>query len=133
VRLTQVFGNLINNSCKYTPTGGTIRVSMRRDGDDAIVTVRDTGIGIPSDKLESVFEMFAQVDASLERSQGGLGIGLTLVKRLVNMHGGSVVARSAGPGLGSEFVVRLPVAAAMPAGVEAAEAPRAAPVRRSTC
>jgi PAS domain S-box-containing protein len=129
VRLTQVFGNLINNSCKYTPPGGTIRVSMGRDSQDAIVTVSDTGIGIPPDKLEAVFEMFTQVDRSLERSQGGLGIGLTLVKRLVSMHGGSVVARSAGAGLGSEFVVRLPVATAMPAGAEAPDAPRIATAR----
>ena len=74
-----------------------------------MVTVKDTGVGIPPDKLASIFEMFTQVDRSLERSQGGLGIGLTLVKRLVEMHGGTVEARSDGPGRGSEFVVRLPV------------------------
>jgi PAS domain S-box-containing protein len=108
VRLTQVFGNLLNNSCKYTPPGGTIRVTAQRNGDDAIVTVTDTGIGIPADKLESIFDMFTQIDRSLEQSQGGLGIGLTLVKRLVEMHGGSVEARSAGEGLGSAFTVRLP-------------------------
>jgi PAS domain S-box-containing protein len=110
VRLTQVFGNLLNNSCKYTPAGGTIRVIAQRDETDAVVTVSDTGIGIPADKLASIFEMFTQVDRSLEQSHGGLGIGLTLVKRLVEMHGGSVEAQSAGVGQGSAFVVRLPAA-----------------------
>jgi PAS domain S-box-containing protein len=110
VRLTQVFGNLLNNSCKYTRAGGTIRVIGRRDGTDAVVTVSDTGIGIPADKLANIFDMFTQVDRSLEQSQSGLGIGLTLVKRLVEMHGGSVEARSAGVGQGSAFVVRLPAA-----------------------
>jgi PAS domain S-box-containing protein len=110
VRLTQVFGNLLNNSCKYTPPGGTIRVSAQRDDQSAVVTVTDTGIGIPRDKLASIFDMFSQVDQSLEQSQGGLGIGLTLVKRLVEMHSGSVEAQSAGEGHGSAFVVRLPAA-----------------------
>jgi PAS domain S-box-containing protein len=109
VRLTQVFGNLINNGCKYTSPGGKIRVTAERRGDEAVVTVADTGAGIPPDKLASIFEMFTQLDRSLERSQGGLGIGLTLVKRLVEMHGGSVEARSAGEGRGSEFEVRLPI------------------------
>jgi PAS domain S-box-containing protein len=108
VRLTQVFGNLLNNSCKYTPAGGTIRLSVRRDGHDALVEVTDTGIGIPADKLDSIFDMFTQVDRSLEQSQGGLGIGLTLVKRLVEMHDGRVEARSEGEGRGSTFEVRLP-------------------------
>ena len=108
VRLTQVFGNLLNNSCKYTPPGGSIRVDVRREGDDVVVTVTDTGIGIPVDKLDGIFDMFTQVDRSLERSQGGLGIGLTLVKRLVEMHGGTVFARSAGEDHGSTFEVRLP-------------------------
>jgi PAS domain S-box-containing protein len=110
VRLTQVFGNLLNNSCKYTPPGGTIRVTAQRDDQSAVVTVTDTGIGIPRDRLASIFDMFAQVDQTLERSQGGLGIGLTLVKRLVEMHSGSVEAQSAGEGHGSAFVVRLPAA-----------------------
>ena len=125
VRLTQVFGNLINNACKYTPRGGTITVTADRDGDDAVVRVRDTGIGIPRDKLLSVFDMFTQIDQSLERSQGGLGIGLTLVKRLVEMHGGSVEATSGGEGRGSEFVVRLPTSTVEPAA--AASAPAVAP------
>ena len=108
VRLTQVFGNLLNNSCKYTPPSGKIRVNVSREGEEAIVTVTDSGIGIPPDKLDTIFEMFTQVDSSLEQSQGGLGIGLTLVKRLVEMHGGTVTARSAGADHGSTFEVRLP-------------------------
>jgi PAS domain S-box-containing protein len=108
VRLTQVFGNLLNNSCKYTPSGGKIRVHVARGGDEAIVTVTDSGIGIPADKLDTIFEMFTQVDSSLEQSQGGLGIGLTLVKRIVEMHSGTVTARSAGVDRGSTFEIRLP-------------------------
>ena len=108
-RLAQVFGNLLNNSCKYTPPGGAIGVTAARAGSDVVVTVTDTGSGIPPDKLGSIFDMFTQVDPSMDRTQGGLGIGLTLVKRLVEMHGGSVEARSAGAGRGSEFVVRLPI------------------------
>jgi PAS domain S-box-containing protein len=108
VRLTQVFGNLLNNSCKYSPAGGKIRVTATRDGEDVIVTVMDSGIGIPADKLDAIFEMFTQVDSSIEHSQGGLGIGLTLVKRIVEMHGGTVTAHSAGAERGSTFEVRLP-------------------------
>lgn len=109
-RLAQVFGNLIHNSCKYTPPGGSILVSAERCGDTAVVSVKDTGIGIPADKLDSIFEMFTQVDGAVERSQGGLGIGLTLVKQIVHMHGGTIEAKSAGEGSGSEFIVRLPLA-----------------------
>ncbi len=109
VRLAQVFSNLLNNACKYTEPGGRIWLTAERQGSDVAVQVRDTGTGIPPDKLGCIFEMFAQVDRSLERSQGGLGIGLTLVKRLVEMHDGSVEATSEGQGRGSEFVVRLPV------------------------
>lgn len=108
-RLAQVFGNLLNNSCKYTKANGAISLSAKRVGDEVVVSVKDNGAGIPADKLDSIFEMFMQVDRTAERSQGGLGIGLTLVKRLVEMHGGSIEARSAGEGKGSEFVVRLPV------------------------
>jgi PAS domain S-box-containing protein len=108
-RLTQVFSNILNNACKYTEPCGKIWVTAERQGSDAVVSIKDTGTGIPRDKLDSVFEMFSQVDRSLERSQGGLGIGLTLVKRLVEMHGGSVEARSEGEGKGSEFTVRLPI------------------------
>jgi PAS domain S-box-containing protein len=118
-RLAQVFANLLNNSSKYTDSGGEISLTARRDGSAVTVSVRDTGIGIPADKLERVFDMFTQVGSALDRSQGGLGIGLTLVKRLVGLHDGSVEARSAGPGKGSEFVVRLPVDEAEPAAPEA--------------
>jgi PAS domain S-box-containing protein len=109
VRLVQVFGNLLNNACKYSERGGRITIRMERVGDDAVITVADTGEGIPPDRLQAIFDMFMQVDAARERSQGGLGIGLTLVRRLVEMHGGVVEAQSAGPGQGSQFVVRLPI------------------------
>jgi PAS domain S-box-containing protein len=109
VRLAQVFGNLLTNACKYTEPGGRIRLTVERQRGDVVVTVEDNGIGIPPEKLAGIFEIFSQVQSALERSQGGLGIGLTLVKRLTEMHGGSVEAKSDGPGRGSEFVVRLPV------------------------
>jgi signal transduction histidine kinase/ActR/RegA family two-component response regulator len=108
VRLAQIIGNLLNNACKYTESGGTIWLSAERQGSDLVMKVRDTGVGIPTHMLSHIFEMFAQVGRSLEQSQGGLGIGLTLVKRLVELHGGSVEAFSEGAGRGSEFVVRLP-------------------------
>ena len=108
-RLAQLFGNLLNNSGKYTRPNGTISLSAKRVGDEVVVTVKDNGAGIPQDKLDSIFDMFMQVDRTSARSQGGLGIGLTLVKRLTEMHGGSIEARSAGEGQGSEFIVRLPV------------------------
>jgi len=108
-RLAQVFGNLLNNSCKYTRPNGRIWLQARLVGDEVVVSVRDNGAGIPPDKLESIFDMFMQVDRSAERSQDGLGIGLTLVKRLAEMHGGSIEALSAGEEQGSEFVVRLPI------------------------
>jgi PAS domain S-box-containing protein len=111
VRLVQVFGNLLNNACKYTPQGGSIRIAAAVEGEQLVVSVRDDGEGIPPAMLSQIFEMFAQSERTLDRAQGGLGIGLTLVKRLVTLHGGSVEARSGGAGLGSEFVVRLPIAA----------------------
>ena len=116
VRLTQVFANLLNNAAKYTNHGGLITIATRRDNGEAVVSVKDNGIGIAANLLNQVFDMFMQVDRSTRRSQGGLGIGLTLVKSLVSMHGGSVEAKSDGPGLGSEFIVRLPLLeeAAMP-------------------
>jgi len=120
VRLGQVFGNLLNNACKYTDHGGTITVRVERQDDDAVVTVSDTGAGIPADRLHGIFDMFMQVETSLERSQGGLGIGLTLVRRLAEMHGGSVEAHSAGPGQGSQFVVRLPIVVESRAAASAA-------------
>ena len=107
-RVVQVICNLLSNAVKYTPPGGHITLSARRRDDLFEVSVRDTGIGIPGDMLARVFDMFTQVPHAIERSQGGLGIGLTLVKRLVELHGGQVKAKSVGPGLGSEFIVRLP-------------------------
>jgi signal transduction histidine kinase/CheY-like chemotaxis protein len=112
IRLTQIFTNLIANAAKYTADGGRIRVSARLIRDRVVVSIRDSGIGIPPHQLVSVFDMFTQVDRSNRRAQGGLGIGLTLVKSLVTMHGGRVEARSAGLGAGSEFVVELPVVSA---------------------
>jgi PAS domain S-box-containing protein len=109
VRLTQVFANLINNAARYTEKGGQIWVTAYRDGNDAVVSVGDNGRGIRQDMLPRVFEMFAQETHSSGGSQGGLGIGLTLVYNLVKMHGGSVEAKSEGPERGSEFIVRLPL------------------------
>jgi CheY-like chemotaxis protein/two-component sensor histidine kinase len=109
VRLAQVLNNLMNNACKYTEPGGHVWLSAERHGSEVVVRVRDTGLGIPPDRLGNIFDMFNQVDRSIERAQGGLGIGLTLVRRLVELHGGSVLATSDGAGRGSEFVVRLPV------------------------
>jgi len=108
-RLAQVFQNLLNNAAKYSDRGGQIQLNVGRQDSDVVVTVKDTGIGIAADQLPRIFEMFTQVDRTLEMSQGGLGIGLTLVKRLVEMHGGTVEAGSEGPGKGSEFVLRLPI------------------------
>jgi PAS domain S-box-containing protein len=109
VRLTQVFSNLLNNACKYTPRERTIRIAARRDGQQVEVIVEDSGVGIPGDQLDIIFDMFTQVDKPLEQSRGGLGIGLTLVKRFVELHGGTVAAHSAGLGRGSQFVVCLPL------------------------
>jgi PAS domain S-box-containing protein len=114
-RLAQVFGNLLNNAAKYTEPGGHIVVHVERETDGVAVKVIDDGVGIPPRMLDKVFDLFVQVDPSLERTHGGLGIGLTLVKRLVDMHGGSVEARSAGERRGSTFIVRLPVVEAEPA------------------
>lgn len=108
-RLTQIIANLLNNAAKYTPEGGRIDVSAERNGNDVNIAVQDSGIGIPTEMLPRVFDMFAQVDRTFERSQGGLGIGLALVKRLVEMHGGTVQAYSDGHGKGSRFVVMLPL------------------------
>ncbi|HEX7183940.1 MAG TPA: ATP-binding protein [Thermoanaerobaculia bacterium] len=109
-RMAQALSNLLNNAAKYTEAGGHIRLSSGRDGDRAVVEVRDDGIGIPSEMLSRIFEMFAQVDTSLERAQGGLGIGLTIARSLVEMHGGAIEAASDGSGKGSVFRIRLPLA-----------------------
>jgi signal transduction histidine kinase/ActR/RegA family two-component response regulator len=130
VRLTQVFANLLTNAAKYTNAGGRIWLSVRRDSNTAIVSVRDNGIGIDPAQLASVFEMFTQVDRSTRLAQGGLGIGLTLVRSLVTMHGGRVHARSLGLGTGSEFVVELPaVSARMASPEQEREAERLLPRR----
>ncbi len=107
-RLAQALGNLLNNAAKYTPPGGQVDLRVRREGDSAVIEVEDTGEGIPADMLESIFSLFAQVRGSMDRSQGGLGIGLYLVRSLLALHGGSVVASSAGRGRGSRFTARLP-------------------------
>lgn len=108
-RIIQAVSNLLNNAAKYTPRGGTISLSAMRDGDDAIVSVTDNGLGIAPSEIESVFTMFSQVGKSIERSQGGLGIGLSLVRQLVSLHSGSVFARSTGLGGGSVFTIKLPL------------------------
>jgi CheY-like chemotaxis protein len=109
VRLAQVIGNLLTNSARYSEPNGQIWLSARQDGEQAVLTVRDAGIGIAPDMLPHVFELFVQADHSTSKAHGGLGIGLTLVKNLVEMHGGNVEAKSAGLGQGCEFVVRLPL------------------------
>jgi signal transduction histidine kinase len=108
VRLAQVFGNLVDNAAKYSKPAGHIAIDAELQGESVLVTVRDAGIGIPPDMLLKVFDMFAQVDRSSDSAHSGLGIGLALVKRLVEMHGGTIEAKSDGRGRGSEFVVRLP-------------------------
>ncbi len=109
-RLTQIVSNLLNNAAKYTPDGGHIKLTVEQQGPEAIIRVQDNGMGIPAAMLPYIFEMFTQVDRNLKRSQGGLGIGLSLVRKLVAMHGGTISANSPGEGLGCEFVVRLPLA-----------------------
>ena len=109
VRMAQVLSNLLNNAAKYTEAGGHIRLAVQVEGEQVIFRVRDNGIGIPAEMLSSVFDLFTQVDHSLDRSNGGLGLGLTVVRSLVEMHGGSVQAASEGLGKGSEFMVRLPI------------------------
>jgi two-component system CheB/CheR fusion protein len=108
VRLTQVFTNLLHNAVKYTEPGGRIWIELASEADNIVVRVRDTGVGISAELLPTVFDLFTQANRSLDRSQGGLGVGLTLVRRLVELHEGTVEAFSEGPNRGSEFVVRLP-------------------------
>jgi CheY-like chemotaxis protein len=135
-RLEQVLANLLNNAAKYTDHGGHVWLSARHEGGELVLRVKDTGVGIVPDMLARIFEPFMQADRVLHQSQGGLGIGLTLVRRLVEMHGGSVTAHSEGPGKGSEFVVRLPALSpkqAIPgarAAGEGGEQVGAAPQRR---
>ena len=107
-RLEQIISNLLDNALKYTPSGGNIDIGLGREGEDVVLSVRDSGVGIPSELLPHVFDVFVQGAISIDRSQGGLGIGLSLVRRLIELHGGSVSADSAGAGNGSTFVIRLP-------------------------
>ena len=127
VRLRQIAANLLNNASKYTPDEGRIRVAVLREGDDAILRVSDTGVGIPRDRLEDVFELFTQVSRTEGRTEGGLGIGLTLVRRLALLHGGDVVAESDGAGFGSRFTVRLPAAEGRPVSAQPSTAAKARP------
>jgi PAS domain S-box-containing protein len=128
-RLAQAIGNLLTNAARYTPAGGSVSLEAAREGDELVVRVRDNGNGIRKELLPRVFELFVQGDRSIERAEGGLGIGLTLVRTFVAMHGGSVTASSAGVGEGSEFVVRLPALPALPAPAE--PAPQAGPPARA--
>jgi two-component system, sensor histidine kinase len=112
VRLEQIVGNLVSNALKFTRGEGVIRVSVAREGDDAVLRVADQGIGIPADMLPKIFDLFVQAHHTIDRSRGGLGIGLTLVRRLAELHGGSVQAASKGDGHGSTFTVRMPTVAA---------------------
>jgi PAS domain S-box-containing protein len=131
-RLEQVLTNLLNNANKYTDPRGCLGISVVREGKDVVLRVWDTGIGIPVDMLPKIFDLFVQAERRLDRSRGGVGIGLTLVKKLVELHGGRVEAASAGPGRGSEFVVRLPALPEEPAGAPtAAETAETAPAPRS--
>ena len=109
-RLEQVVVNLLNNAAKYSENGGHIRLSAGREGDDIVIRVKDAGIGIAPEKLPEMFQLFNQADHSSARSEGGLGIGLAIVKKLVELHGGTITATSEGLGKGSEFTVRLPAA-----------------------
>jgi signal transduction histidine kinase/ActR/RegA family two-component response regulator len=120
VRMEQIVSNVLSNAVKYTPSGGTIDVWIERDDTDVIVRVRDTGRGIEPDMLPRIFDIFTQGDVTIDRAEGGMGIGLTLVKKLVELHDGSVEAHSAGKGSGSEFVIRVPLMREAPASVQAA-------------
>jgi CheY-like chemotaxis protein/anti-sigma regulatory factor (Ser/Thr protein kinase) len=131
-RIAQVVGNLLSNAGKFADKGGRVWLTVEPDGDQVIIRVRDNGIGIAAEHHDRLFDMFAQVDTSLERTRDGLGIGLTLVKSLVEMHGGTVGVASEGPGRGSEFTVRVPILtdAGSPLSAPPAEEPRPAGGRR---
>jgi signal transduction histidine kinase/ActR/RegA family two-component response regulator len=128
-RLLQIFGNVLHNAIKFTPPGGQIAVTLERAGSQAVIRIRDSGCGVPPAMLSQIFEMFQQVDQSLGRAHGGLGIGLTLVKRLVELHGGTITASSEGPGKGSEFVITLPALSTEQDGSASPESERANPAR----
>ena len=126
-RLAQALTNLLDNAARFTEPGGRIDVAARRDGAEAVVSVRDTGVGLPEGEHESVFQLFAQAGNGSRRGRAGLGVGLALARSLVEMHGGRITARSAGEGLGSEFVLRLPLAEQEDADPEAQTASRETP------
>jgi PAS domain S-box-containing protein len=132
VRLAQAILNLLNNAAKYTPSGGRIDLTVAVVGSEALICVSDTGVGIPGAMLPRIFELFTQVDHSLERTQGGLGIGLTLAGRLVRMHGGTLTAHSEGLGHGSRFEIRLPLAAPAATPARPVEAPPPPPAEPQT-
>ncbi|HEV8672973.1 MAG TPA: GAF domain-containing protein [Methylomirabilota bacterium] len=131
MRLEQVVANLLDNALKYTPAGGYIRVTVGPEGDEAVLRVQDTGAGIPAEMLPRIFDLFVQAGPPVDRTQGGLGLGLTLTRRLVELHGGGIIAASRGPGQGSEFVVRLPRLPARPATTAAVAAEPAAGATRT--
>ena len=131
VRLTQIVSNILHNAIKYTPPGGRIEIALRTQGQDAVVSIRDNGMGIPAEKLDHIFEPFAQLATSYEHGDGGLGIGLTLTRKLVELHGGRIEARSAGRGMGTEFVIHLAAIAAAPATL--ASTPRKYSDASATC
>ncbi|HUE75150.1 MAG TPA: response regulator [Pirellulaceae bacterium] len=126
-RLAQVLTNLLNNAAKYTAAGGSITLDIQADGGEAVIRVRDTGMGIPREMLAKIFDLFTQVDRSIDRSQGGLGVGLTLVRKLVELHGGAVRVTSEGLGKGAEFIVRLPLRPAGTPGQGAVNPPALSP------
>jgi len=131
-RLEQVFSNILDNATKYSRPGGEVNlaVELAPGAEQATVRIRDTGIGIPSDKLDVVFDMFRQLDTSLARARGGLGIGLTVVRQLVELHGGTVTAHSAGPDLGTEIRVELPLASKACTSIDPPVRSASAPARR---
>lgn len=134
-RLVQIVGNLLSNAGRYTPPGGRISVSARREGDEAVIVVRDNGIGIRAEALPHIFDLFSQAERTTDDRQGGLGLGLALVHRLVELHGGRVEAESPGPGKGSTFTVRLPAPPSLSGAHEAPAsylAARPAPDRTGT-
>lgn len=130
VRITQTLANLLSNAARYTPKGGSVRVSARASGDEAVLSVADDGEGLAPDEIERVFEMFTQVSGTAPREHGGLGIGLTLSRRLVELHGGTLRAYSEGPGRGSRFEIRLPFVTASEIDAATSAGPRTVPSRR---
>ena len=134
-RLEQIVTNLLNNAAKYTEPGGQIAVTLSREADQAVLRVSDTGIGITPEMQTNIFDLFVQADRSLDRARGGLGIGLTLVRSLVELHGGTISVFSSGPGQGSTFTVKFPVVSVPPReqthGISATSGKRGSPAAES--